>query len=130
MPTTIRTALVITGAFDPDAITRALGLTPTRVARVGDSRGGAPLLRHTEDQWVLVVVDHLAMHIDAELDALLSILEPVATSFGSTLRSLHASGQIAFTVRVAEQQIPSISIEPRQIVSLANLGLSLDIDII
>lgn len=130
MPTTIKTSITVTGSFDPDVFSRAVSLTPTHSARAGDPRGRSTVLRYSEDSWRIIVDNRPSLHIDEELDRLLAILGPASAKFRETLRSMGLSAEATFGVRVEDGQVPSISLSSDQIKRLADLGMSIDIDII
>lgn len=129
-PTTIQTSIAVFGSFDPAAFTSAVSLTPTRSFRAGERRGGSSILRYSEDSWRLVVCDRASVHLDEELGELLTVLRPAAAQFRAAVRSLGLCAQASFYVRVEDQRFPSISLSPDYLRQLAELEMSIDIDII
>src|SRR5436309_2728655 len=100
MTTTIATTVRIFGEFDPDELSRALSLPPTRTWRKGDTRAGAPLLHYDEDGWSLTVGPRATLHLDEELAELLTVLRPHARQLRDELAARHLTGQVCFAVDV------------------------------
>ena len=48
MTTQVSTSFSLTGNFDPDEVTRTLGMQPTRTWRAGDKVGRRPIARINE----------------------------------------------------------------------------------
>jgi hypothetical protein len=132
LPTTpiISTTLRVMGNFEPELLTAELGIDPTRYWRKGDPRGGSPVLRFAEDGWALQVNKRPSLHLEEELSVALALLRPRAARFKDALRMRSLRAQLCFGVEVDGLQYPSISLRAEEIAEVADLGVSIDIDIV
>ncbi|MEV4209156.1 DUF4279 domain-containing protein [Nocardia salmonicida] len=124
----VTVSLRLTGIFDPDQVTAALGLAPSDQWRSGQ-QGAAPKLRRSSDGWVIrlaIGVGQVGEHVDRAVGHLAHL--------GGQLRHILSdqgmSGCLTVAVDAPADCWPTITVSPPTLVFLASSGLSLDIDII
>ncbi|MBH0781422.1 DUF4279 domain-containing protein [Nocardia bovistercoris] len=124
----VAVSLRLTGSFDPDEVTAALGIVPSDQWRVGQ-QGQAPKLRRNSDGWVLglgAVAGQVGEQIDRAVGQLAQIGEPL----GRVLSTRGIAGCLTVAVDAGDDGWPVVLISAAALAFLASSGLSLDVDII
>lgn len=126
-PSSIRSYAVIWGQrCDPDAITRRIGVTPTKRWRVGDMRHEATGRRHTDAGWRMDASPETDATLEAHVEALLEKLWPARDQ----LRELRTVCEVQFTIVIhCRDAAPAMYLSAATIERLAAIGAALDIDL-
>lgn len=113
------------GAFDPDEITRRLGVLPSETARVGDAVGTSSLKRQAS-LWILRSRSQLPSsdHLDQHVRDILDQLDANRPAFAELSREL---GGVVVIVGFSRNYSPPISLERETVGRLAEYGLRLDV---
>ncbi|MGW4774826.1 DUF4279 domain-containing protein [Nocardia vinacea] len=124
----VTVSLKLTGTFDPDEVTAALGLAPFNYWRAGQ-QGAAPKLRRSSDGWV-VRLEVSFGEVGEQVDRAVEKLAQVSTRLGHVLSNQGVTGCLTVAVDAGEEIWPTITLSAATLAFLASLGLSLDIDVI
>jgi hypothetical protein len=119
-----RAYFTVFGEFDPEDVTRVLGLQPTRTWRKGDMNPETGLERnHT--RWSLESRLQESEPLEFHVDDVLQQLDGVAGSIRDLAAKYNGTLQL---VAYVYTQYPGLCMAPEQVKDLANLGLSFDFD--
>ncbi|MFD4356102.1 DUF4279 domain-containing protein [Nocardia sp. NPDC058518] len=124
----VAVSLRLTGVFDPDEVTAALGLTPSDQWRSGQ-QGPAPKLRRSSDGWVLRLATGVGQ-VGEQVDRAVGQLAQVNGHLRHILLGQGMSGCLIVAVDAPAGCWPAITLSHATLEFLAPSGLSLDIDII
>ena len=130
MPTQIATSFSLTGNFNPDELSRTLGLQPTRTWRAGDSVGKRSIDR-ADDGGAIEVPRVDSLDVADQIAKLLTILEArLSDLFIVTAKyKLVSIVACAVYVEAADGTPPAMHFPPETIARLNEMGTSLDIDL-
>ena len=116
---------VLVGDFDPDGISRATGLSPTKVRRKGDVLRSGVALEHSS--WSIDSSLSPSDEFHEHLDHLLGRLRPGWTALCALGATHEAHVEAAIYCRQA--QGPLVQISPAHGAAIAELGATLGFDI-
>lgn len=126
--TRTRLYLAVTGfGNDPDAVTRLLGLAPTRLTVRGERVGSAGQRIPTRELWALDSPLADSSDFEAHLEALLSLLEPQAAGLAAVRARFDAILQLYATEE--ESANPGFHLPAPLVARTAALGLGFDFDL-
>jgi hypothetical protein len=114
----------LTGAFEPNEITRRLGVLPSETARAGDAIGRAHHKRQSS-LWILRSRLQLSGDLDQHVKNVLDQLDTNRAVFAEISREL---GGIIVIVGFSPDYAPAISLEQDTVGRLAQYGLRLDVE--
>ncbi|WP_280221021.1 DUF4279 domain-containing protein [Nocardia neocaledoniensis] len=123
----VAVSLRLTGAFEPERVTAALGLAPSKQWRTGQP-GAAPKLRRSSDGWVLKLVDNVG-RVDDSVQEAVDRLKEIDARLRPILDDPNISGYLAVSVDTPANCWPSIALSSSTLSFLASTGLSFDIDV-
>jgi hypothetical protein len=118
--------LAVTEFGDEAVVTSLLGFAPTSVWLKGDSVPDRPTARRTHSRWSFHSPLPLHAHVEAHLEALLTLLEPHAT------RIRHCATQFRTELRCAIYYTdfsPGIHLSELLLERIARMGVPLDFDL-
>ncbi|WP_446224820.1 DUF4279 domain-containing protein [Nocardia sp. IBHARD005] len=124
----VTVSLRLTGTFEPDEVTAALGLTPSDQWRTGQ-QGAAPKLRRSSDGWVLRLPTGVGS-VGEQIDRAVRQLAQVSPQLRNILSEQGMSGCLTVAVDAPAGCWPEITLSAATLAFLAPSGLSLDIDVI
>jgi hypothetical protein len=129
MSTTITAYLTLTGhGVDPAEITRALGITPDKIWREGESIQRT-LLKSKDDAWSIQVKREGALAAGDVVHALLERTKPFAPKVRELAIRLNLSVEIACDIATDTQPVPVLHFDQEILSTLNELGAELDIDL-
>lgn len=111
------------GSFDPDEISRSVGVAPTRTAREGDLIGGGQKRRPCS-LWALHARDKSA-ELEAQVRDVLDQLDANRAVFQRLSRELNGTMEL---VGYFQDREPGVALERDSIERMAAYGLALDCD--
>ncbi|MEV0684284.1 DUF4279 domain-containing protein [Nocardia sp. NPDC050378] len=123
----VAVSLRLTGEFEPDGVTAALGLAPSKQWRAGQP-GGAPKLRRKSDGWVLKLVDNVGS-VDDSIHQAVDRLEEINARLQPVVDDPNISGCLAVSVDAPANCWPSIILSNSTLSFLTSTRLSFDIDV-
>jgi hypothetical protein len=112
------------GAFEPDEITRRLGVLPSETARAGDAIGRAHHKRQNS-LWMLRSRLQRSGDLDQHVRDVLDQLDTNRSAFAELSREL---GGIIVIVGFSRDYAPAISLEQETVGRLAQYALRLDVE--
>lgn len=112
------------GAFEPDEITRRLGVLPSETARAGDAVGRGHLKRQNS-LWTLRSRLQSSGDLDQHVRDVLDQLDTSRSAFAELSREL---GGIIVIVGFSRDYAPAISLEQETVGRLAQYALRLDVE--
>jgi len=112
------------GAFEPDEITRRLGVLPSETARAGDAIGRAHHKRQNS-LWMLRSRLQSSGDLDQHVRDILDQLDTSRSAFAELSREL---GGIIVIVGFSRDYAPAISLEQETVGRLAQYSLRLDVE--
>jgi Domain of unknown function (DUF4279) len=112
----------LAGAFDPDEITRKVGMKPTEVARAGDSIGSTQIKRKNS-LWTLHSRLQPSGAVDMHVRDVLDQLDTSRAAFEELSREV---GGIIEIVGFSRDYAPAISLDPNLVSRMAQYSLRLD----
>lgn len=120
---------VIGDGFNPDLLTEAMGIEPTKTWRVGDTtrRSGRP---YKHDGWSIRSEEVASLDLREVVLPVLRRLLPVAGVLSEYCDRLNLEAVLSCAVYVEDDQMPALSLDSETIRMLSALGASLDIDIL
>jgi len=124
----IRCDFILTGyGYDPDAITQALAIEPTRTWRQGDAiaRSG---LHYKHDGWCLSNGPVEALDAQEVAQPLLAKLLPQADTIATLRVQWALDCEVAYTVH-SEDAVPALHFDLAMVRALAQLHAEFDIDV-
>ncbi len=128
-PPDIEVALKLTGqGFDPEDVTKVVGLQPTKTWRLGDPVQRTAL-RRKNDGWSIGVAPTETFDMETVLCRLLDIIEPHKEKIIESMSRFNLQGEISFGVFVYGET-PASYFEADTVRRVAALGASLGIDLI
>src|SRR5215813_10988960 len=128
MPTSILSSLTLTGpSFDPDNVTRRIGLEPTNTCKIGDRVQGTQILRK-HCGWVWSTPREESIDLGKQVAALLERLGPFLHRINQVREELGLEVEISCAIYI-EGPTPSVHFD-RSALSLMNqLEAEIDLDI-
>ena len=111
------------GSFDPDEVTRTIGVTPTETAREGDPIGGGTKRRPCS-LWALHARDKSA-ELELQVRDVLDQLDGNRAGFQRLTRELDGTMELVGYFRDRE---PGVALDRSLIERMAGYGLTLDCD--
>jgi hypothetical protein len=130
MGTNLRAEFVLLGdALDHGAITSAVGLSPTATWKAGDQIRGTKL-RRDRDGWVWGTPKRDGLDLEVPLRELLEALSNAAPAIRSILKRGSVEAVISCAVYVVNGAVPAVCLPHRMLAAIAELGASLDVDVI
>lgn len=115
----------VAGAFEPDEITRRLGVLPSETARAGDAIGKGHLKRQNS-LWVLRSRLQSSGDVDLHVENVLDQLDTNRSGFAELSREL---GGIIAIVGFSRDYAPAISLEQGTVGRLAQYALRLEVEL-
>ena len=128
MGTRIMVSYALTGTFDPDAVTRFSGISPTKIWRYGDPISNTALTRK-HDGWILSTAEKASHDLNERVQEMLSQLHHHADKLRDICRTLELDAEIACVVYVDEEQVPALHLDREIIRQVADLDAEVDIDL-
>jgi Domain of unknown function (DUF4279) len=114
------------GNFDPEALTRRLGLRPTRTWRRGDGRTAARAWEW--DGWaVRAGPEHSVDLVDLTI-RLVAHLEPHVDAISAACEECGLTAHLDL-IALTTDTMPTVHFEPHIVSVLARLGVELDVDV-
>jgi hypothetical protein len=114
----------VAGAFEPDEITRRVGVKPAEIARAGDSIGSTQIKRRNS-LWALYSRLQSSGDLDQHVRDVLDQLDTSRSAFAELSREL---GGIIVIVGFSRDYAPAISLEQETVGRLAQYALRLDVE--
>ena len=114
----------LAGVFDPDDITRKVGVAPSETARADDSIDKIRRKRRNS-LWTLGSRLQPSERLDLHVEDILNQLDTNRPAFEQLSREL---GGIIAIGGLSRGYLPAVSLEPETVVKLAQYGLRLEID--
>jgi len=114
----------VAGAFEPDDITRRVGVRPSDIAREGDAIGNTNHKRHC-GIWELRSRLRPSGEVDRHVRDVLDQLDASRVAFEELSRDL---GAIIVIVGFSNDYVAPVSLEPDTVGRLARYGLRLDME--
>lgn len=129
MPPEIMAEFVITGInVTPDKITTAMGITPTKIWKIGDSVQNTALLRK-HNGWCISTGYRQDFDLEKYVKQLLEMLLPKSETITTFCRENELNCELSCAAYVIDET-PSINFSKEVVLDLAKLNVSIDIDII
>ena len=126
---TIEVALHLTGVnVNPEEITNFLGLSPTRIWRIGDVIGRSSLKRK-QDGWVFGLPKQQTIDLENMLLTLMDSLAPYQDQIAAIARQLGLEIELSCAIYM-ENQTPVGHFGISTLQRMVALGADLDIDLI
>lgn len=111
---------------DPEAISRATGIAPTKTWRIGDIRQERTGKTHLDCGWRLDADNTDGREVETQISSLLEALWPVH----EYLTALTPRCEMQFSIVVhCRESAPPVYLSTAQMQRIAQLGAGLDIDI-
>jgi hypothetical protein len=129
----VRTNFVISGSFDPDEVTRLMGLEPSSVLRKGSRIRTSTKSIPVEDSWWLRTTDECyTFEGTDEVAKAVERLKPLAESIDK-VRARFPEARIdltlvAYVPEHPQSAVPNLSLGPVLLRELADLGIIFEID--
>jgi hypothetical protein len=114
----------LAGVFDPDEITRRIGVKPTEIARAGQYIGGTQI-KTKNSRWALHSRLQPSGDVDQHLRDVLDQLDTNRLAFQELSREF---GGIIVIVGFSRNYAPAVSLEPDVVGRLAQYALRLDME--
>jgi hypothetical protein len=129
----VLTSLVISGSFDPDEVTRLMGVEPSSVSRKGTWIRTPTKSIPVEDSWRLQATrEHYTFEGTDEVAKALQHLKPLAAAFDKVrARFPEARLDLTLLAYVPEHPhsaVPNLSLDPNLLHDLAELRITFVID--
>jgi hypothetical protein len=118
---------LIGDSFDPDAVTAALGVTPTSYHRKGDQRGKTA--RWPRARWRVTVGPRDTIEVDAMLAELMAHMAPSEREVKRVCAELGLKAMIICAVEPTSSLTPSIRFPPDVVRWAADRDVAIDVDI-
>jgi Domain of unknown function (DUF4279) len=118
------TSFCLYGTFDPDEITRRVGVVPSETARPGDTIGNYGAKRKVS-LWALRSRLDSSNSMEMHVTDILDQLDTRKLLFADLIRELKGFVRI---VGLPQNYGPAVSLEPETVARLAEYGLGLDVD--
>jgi hypothetical protein len=118
----------ITGNFDPELITRATGILPSKIHRVGNSVSARSTLKHRADSWIISFGPIATWHLVDVLTPLLERIRPHRDVLNALKAEHHSESEFSCLIE-ARDEIPGCTLSAATLSDIASLGADLDIDI-
>ena len=129
MATRMMVALLLTGEFDPEEITRRVGVQPSFTCRRGDPVSKRSTMRQKFDGWRFSTGEEDSFDLGARIRGLLDLLHGRAADFSAVCKDLSLDAEIECVVYMYGAQGPALSIDSRTVAEIAEYGASIDIDL-
>ena len=121
-------AFCITGlGIAPEEITRVLGITPTKTWLVGESIQQTGL-RHKQNGWCIATAAEV-VSLEETTQQLLAVLSPKANAINELCSKHDLDRELNCAIYVVNET-PAVNFSRGVIVALAEIGASIDVDII
>jgi Domain of unknown function (DUF4279) len=117
--------------LDPDVVTRAIGVEPSRAAKRGEARASAPTRTNRTGAWALESDDACSRaddHLEKHLRWLLDHLEPRADQLADVVAKQGLEAEFWCVVQM-EGANCDFELQPETIARMAALGATLRLDI-
>ena len=128
----VTTSFTIYGRFDPDEVTRIMGLAPSRQARKGQRIRTAHSTVPIEDSWSLQSEAVRTREGSEEVARTIRRLKPLATSLQRVRARFPQVGMdltlVAYIPAHPHSAVPNLSLSTELIHDLADLGIDFTID--
>jgi hypothetical protein len=115
---------ILSHAYTPDCITAMLGVKCDKEWRAGDTRKHTTIVE-SANGWVLHSSLPRTADMDAHIDLLLQVLEPVKES----IRRLSATETVELSIVIYSPSPPALRFDASIVARIAELGAGLDVDL-
>lgn len=124
----VRCDFILTGhGYDPNVITQALGIQPTRTWREGEPIPHSSVL-YKHEGWCLTNGPVESLDLQEVASPLLATLGPLLNTLTDLIVQLGVEAELAYTVRKMEA-VPTIHFDRAMLMLLDGLQAEVDIDI-
>lgn len=117
-------------SFDPDEVTRRLGLEPTDSYRAGEPISRRSLGKHREDGWAIQIGPRETLEIAPMLRELRDLVGVEPEKLREVSTDLGLRAVIYIPIEPTSSQAPSAEIPEDVIAWAAEFGASIDIDLL
>jgi Domain of unknown function (DUF4279) len=114
------------GRFEPDDVTRHIGLQPTKTWRRGDMR--TRVRAWGWDGWAIELDPEDSVDLPQMTERLLAILEPFVTAINTARERWGLSSHLSL-IALTTDTSPAIHFVPHVLSSLVHIGVELDVDV-
>jgi hypothetical protein len=117
-------------SFDPDEVTRRLGLEPTDAYRAGEPISRRGLGKHREDGWAIQIGPRETLEIAPMLRELRDLVGVEPEKLREVCTDLGLRAVIYIPIEPTSSQAPSAEIPEDIIAWAAEFGASIDVDLL
>jgi hypothetical protein len=129
MATSIKVRFTLTGMnIDPDEISQAIGLAPTKTWRRGEQRASSALCWE-HDGWTLSTSEEVTLDLETEVQKLLQYLKGHTKQINRASKQLKLEAEIGCSIYIEDDQAPRIHLNRETLKAVNELGADIDIDI-
>lgn len=126
----IHAEFTITGSnLDISEMTRVIGKAPSQTWRQGDRIQNTEL-RYKHDGWCLVTTEVEDLDMESLVRSLVELVIPHRDTLVELCRSKGFNAEVCCVAYVVQEQLPILCLDARIIDMIAQVGASLDIDVI
>jgi hypothetical protein len=125
---TIRCEFRVMGNFDPDIITQATGVVPTKIYRVGDPVSTRASLKHTVNSWIIRSGATPTWNLADVLAPLVDGIKPQRDILNTLKAEFDFESEFSCVVEV-RGETPGCVLSSATLADIASFGADLDIDI-
>ncbi len=129
MATSIKVRFSLTGRdFDPDEVTRMVGVTPTKTWRRGEQRAGSDL-EWEHDGWLLSIPEETSLDVAPQIAKLLGLLRDHVKSISLARETFKLDAEVGVSIYLENSEPPSAHFALDTLKTLCELHADVDIDI-
>lgn len=128
MATSICSSITVTGGdFDPEEVTNALGIKPTKTWRVGDPIQNT-LLKRKHNGWSFATPRQESLDLGKQIRELLRELEPKFSSIAALRERVGLDVEVSCAVYIYGET-PSMHLDRETLSMVERLGAEIDFDL-
>jgi hypothetical protein len=124
----IKVYFIVTGRFDPDEFTKAIGLKPKIVWRAGETVQNT-LIKRKSDGWKITIDETASYDLDVEVKKLISVLDPYNVGIAHYCKENDLNAEFSCVVTTKEDEYPSIHFDKKLLKKIKSFNAEIDIDI-
>ncbi len=128
MSTKITVHFTITGRFDPNEVTKRLGMNPSKAWKFGDTIQKT-LTTYKHDGWKLSTEEIDSLDLNEPLNQIWEIIQPHKTEIIDICNDLSLETEFSCVVEVEEDEYPTLHFDSEMIKQISELKADIDIDI-